>query len=86
MNPTLRKLQDEKAAIAVEKKVRKPRTKKTSIVEIPEKHEHCMQLNTPATPQPLRDFHYFKVLNKAARRNPDNTITYMTEDLGRSQK
>jgi len=79
MNPRLKKLQDEKAAIAVEKKVRKPRTKKTSIVEIPEKHEHCMQLNTPATPQPLRDFHYFNDMNNAARRE-DGKVIHLTQD------
>ena len=82
MNKRLRKLQDEKAAVAVEKKVRKPRAKKTPepVYVAPEQHNHCIQLNTPATPQPLRDFHYFKSMNKAARRENGKVIE-LTSDI-----
>jgi len=93
MNPRLKKIQDEKAAEVVEKKPRKPRKKK-EVVEtyIPsEKHDHLVQLNSKCTPKDLQH-HYISMMHPdhaykiVARRNPDNTITYMTEDLGRSQK
>ena len=82
MNPRLKKLQDEKAAVAVEKKVRKPRAKKTPIVEIPPTHDHCMQLNCKTTPKPLQKYHYFNHMNKAARRE-NGKIVELTSDVER---
>ena len=83
MNPRLKKLQDEKAASAVvEKKVRKPRKKKEPVYIPPEKHDHCIQLNCSCTPKPLQKYSYFKVLNKAARRE-NGKVVYLTQDLER---
>ena len=83
MNPRLKKIQDEKAAEVVEKKPRKPRKKKEPIVEIPEPHEHCMQLNCSCTPKPLRDFQYIgeSKTNRVAVRYKNNTIVYLVDDI-----
>ena len=78
MNKRLRKLQDEKA-VAVEKKVRKPRKTKVKEIIIPEPHDHLVQLNCKCTPQPLRDFHYFNDMNNAARRE-DGKVIHLTQD------
>jgi len=88
MNPRLKKLQDEKAAEVVEKKVRKKRAKKVEVIIPSEKHDHLVQLNSKCTPKDLQH-HYISMMHPdhayqiAARRKADKSIVYMTEDLGR---
>ena len=81
MNPRLKKLQDEKAAEVVEKKVRKKRAKKVEVIIPPEKHEHLIQLNTSATPKYLQH-HY---MSKAARWKSRWAIRTLVFDIARGE-